>query len=729
MTKARISGCAVSLFALMISGTCRAGAESGDESQLQEVVVTATKSATATKLQDTPLTVSVFNNKELEALHLDSITGLTNEIPNVRLNNAGVSTYSNAFFIRGMGVFSSIPSSTPAVGVFVDGVYVGANAGAVPPGAFDLKDVEVLRGPQGLLFGRNTTAGAVLMQTNDPTSTFHADLSSAVESGLNFIETAVLSGPLTEDGSLQGKIAGYYDHDQGYFRNLADDNHHFGKSDSTILHGALAWYPDEGQQHLLKFEVANTHGDGPPGQNHYVYSQNSLDFANDNNGYLGLNRQNVTLQSTWDVGFGHGTVVNIAGWRRSAVGGGADVMGTPTLVFDGYASQLLNQYSDELRYAGTFGPLSATVGLFGYSDSLNYVEERSLIPAPHFPAVLHFIGGGNQDSDTYAAFSNIDYEIVETLKLTLGARYSVEHKKAEVELIAPGQPCSLSTRQCSDFNFHDQKSWGSFTPKIGPTWQPTEDTNLYSYWTRAFRSGGYNLRQTDPTSPPAAYGQESVDAFEIGLKQRFFDKRLTFGLAAFDDKYKHLQRDLAYSLPGGIGNVATTQNVGDATISGIEFETTAAITPELTLSANYGYLSNKWDRIDISLVSPNGLVSPSDYLLKLPQVPRNSGGAALHYTKELSSGKLRADLSYQHVDRSFADDNNLTTLNPVDNLDANLTYSLADDRTSLSLYGKDLLNKVVLGINTIDIVGHNPPATDSPLTKARIVGAQVRYKF
>ena len=112
MTKARISGCAVSLFALMISGTCRAGAESGDESQLQEVVVTATKSATATKLQDTPLTVSVFNNKELEALHLDSITGLTNEIPNVRLNNAGVSTYSNAFFIRGMGVFSSIPSST-----------------------------------------------------------------------------------------------------------------------------------------------------------------------------------------------------------------------------------------------------------------------------------------------------------------------------------------------------------------------------------------------------------------------------------------------------------------------------------------------------------------------------------------------------------------------------------------------------------------------------------------
>lgn len=729
MNRGGIAGCAVSVLSLMIGEFCLAGSEGGDQAQVSEIIVTATKGASATKLQETPLTVSVFNEKELEALHLDSITGLTNEIPNVRLNNAGVSTYSNAFFIRGMGVFSSIPSSTPAVGVFVDGVYVGANAGAVPPGAFDLKDIEVLRGPQGLLFGRNTTAGAVLLQTNDPTSTFHADLSSAVESGPNFIETAVVSGPLTDDGQLQGKIAGYYNHDDGYFHNLADDNHHFGKSDSTILHGALAWYPEESQQHLLKFEVANTHGDGPPGQNHYVYSQDTLDFANDNNGSISLNRQNATLQSTWDVGLGNGAVVNIAGWRRSAVRGGADVMGTPTLVFDGYASQLFNQYSDELRYAGTFGPLAATIGLFGYSDSLDYVEERSLIPAPNFPAVLHFIGGGNQDSYTYAAFSNFDYEIVETLKLTLGARYSVEHKKAEVELIAPGQPCSLTSGQCAAFNFHDQKSWGAFTPKIGPTWQPTDDTNLYSYWTRAYRSGGYNLRQTDPTSPPNAYGQESVDAFEIGLKQRFLDKRLTFGLAFFDNTYKHLQRDLAYSLPGGIGNVATTQNVGDATISGVEFESTAAITPDLTVTANYGYLSNKWDRLDVSLVAPNGIVSPSDYLLKLPQIPRNSGGAAVHYSKELPSGTIRADLSYQHVDRSFADDNNLTTLNPVDNLDANLTYLFPDSRTSLSLYGKDLLNRVVLGINTIDIVGRNPPATDSPLTKARLIGAQLRYKF
>ena len=727
MFKTAIAGGAVSMIAILINNPCLAGSEGGQE--ISEVVVTGTKSATATKLQDAPLTASVFSSKELDSLHLESVADLTNEIPNVRLNNAGVSTYSNAFFIRGMGVFSSIPSSTPAVGVFVDGVYVGANAGAIPPGAFDLKTVEVLRGPQGLLFGRNTTAGAVLLQSTDPTSTFHADLSSSVESGLNFIESAVVTGPLTEDGTLQGKIAGYYDHDEGYFHNLADDNHHFGKSDSDILHGALAWYPTDDQQHLLKFEAANTHGDGPPGQNHYVYSQNSLDFANDNNGSTSLNRQNVTLQSTWDVGFGNGAVVNIAGWRRSKVSGGADIMGSPSLVFDGYSSQLINQYSDELRYAGTFGRLSTTVGLFAYTDSLDYVEGRNLIPAPGFPVVLHFIGGGDQDSDTYAAFSNFDYEVVDTVKLTLGARYSLEQKKAEVELIAPGQPCSLSAIQCANFNFHDHKSWGAFTPKVGASWQPTEDTNLYSYWTRAYRSGGYNLRQTDPTSPPNAYGQESVDSVEVGLKQRFLDKRLSLGVSLFDNQYKHLQRDLAYSQPGGIGNVATTQNVGDATISGLEFEMTAAITPELTLSANYGYLSNKWDRLSISPVSPNGVVTPADYLLKLPQIPRNSGGAALHYTSGLFSGTLRADVEYQHVDRSFADDNNLTTLNPVDNLDTNITYTFSDDRTSLSLYGKDLLNRVVIGINTIDIVGRNPPATDSPLTKARIVGVQTRYKF
>ena len=693
---------------------------------VQQIVIVGTKSAHAMSVHSAPLTVSAFNADQLDALHINSLADLTTQIPNVRLNNAGTTAYSNASIIRGMGDFSSIPSTTPAVGIFEDGVYLGTRPGSMPPGAFDLEGVEILRGPQGLLFGRNTTAGAILVRTKNPTKTFELEGSTAVESGLDFINQISVSGPLNDGKTLLGKLALYDGVDTGYFHNLIDDNHHYGKSKTEAVHGALSWQQSPDLVHLLKTEFLMLKGDGPAVQNHFVYSPNSLNFVNDGTGYTKINNKSATLESNWTTS-ATGKVTNIANVRHSLDNSGSDIPGTPTTVLDGFGTVDFTQYSDELRYAGDVGRLSIVTGLFGYWDKLKYVEERKVAPVPGRPLLLDQIGGGKQDSSTLAAFAQVDYRLLDTVTLTLGDRLSKEKKTAHVALIATTTDCDLSAATCSSYGFSDSKSWTSQTPKVGLSWKPQEETNLYGNWTKGNRSGGFDLRWVDPASPPNPYKPEDVDSYEIGLKQYLFDKKVSVNVAGFINHYTNLQRDLAFVGPEG--PISTTINAANATIRGFELEGNWRVNPDWSVSANYGYLANKFDKIFFSMVAQNGVVTPADYLLKLPHAPKNSYGVSIHNSTAVSFGTLRTDVSYTYQDKSFADDNNINMLNAVNNLDLNFSYYPLDSKWTFTLYGKDLLNKTTFGINTTDQVGFQPPATNSPLGKSRILGLKISYQL
>ena len=693
---------------------------------VQQIVVVGTKSAHAMSVHDAPLTVSAFNSDQLDALHINSLADLTTQIPNVRLNNAGTTAYSNASIIRGMGDFSSIPSTTPAVGIFEDGVYLGTRPGSMPPGAFDLEGVEILRGPQGLLFGRNTTAGAILVRTKNPTKVFELEASTAVETGLDYINQISVSGPLNDGKTLLGKLALYDGIDTGYFHNLLDDNRHFGKSKTEAVHGALSWQQSPDLVHLLKTEFLMLKGDGAAVQNHFAYSPNSLDFVDDNAGFTKINNKSATLESNWTT-TPTGKVTNIANVRHSLDNNGSDVPGTPTTVLDGFGTVDFTQYSDELRYAGDIGRFSIVTGLFGYWDKLKYVEERKVVPFPGRPLLLDQIGGGKQDSSTLAAFAQVDYRLLDSLTLTLGDRFSNEKKTAHIALIATSTQCNLSAATCSAYGFNESKSWTSQTPKVGLSWRPEETTNLYANWTKGNRSGGFDLRWVDPNSLPNPYKPEDVNSYEVGLKQYLFDKKVSLNVAGFINHYTDLQRDLAFVGPEG--PISTTVNAADATIRGFELEGNWRVNPDWSISANYGYLTNKFDKIYFSMVAQNGVVTPADYLLKLPHAPRNSYGLSVHNSTELSFGTVRTDISYSYQDKSFADDNNINMLNAVNNLDLNFSYYPLDSRWAFTLYGKDLLNKTTFGINTTDQVGAQPPATNSPLGKARILGVKITYQL
>ncbi len=694
-------------------------AASGSDGTLEEVVITATKVKNGVSVHDAPIAVSAFSENQLESAHVEQISDLSDFVPNVFLNTSSTVAAVNNLTIRGMGVYSSIPSSTPTVGVFVDGVYLGATAGT-SLNSFDYGGIEVLRGPQGLLFGRNVTAGAVLVNTTDPTDDFHVRLRASVESDPNFTESAVVTGPLVS-GVVDGKLAVYRNDDAGYFRNLYDNNGHFGENRSTIARGALTFFPDDPLSTTIKLEYGHMDGDGPAGQNHGAIPPTSFNIDINTPGFQKNDWLQVIYTTKWAVGVGDGQVLNIMAWRRVDESGLTDADSTPETYFDFGQVMQQHQFSDELRYSGTLGRVTPTAGLFFYTDHLNYIEYRDLSLG-----TLNIIGGGQQDSTTYAGFGNFDVAMTQSLTLNLGGRYSSESKTAQVQDIAlvATSPCSLPAKTCSSYDFRGSHTWYAFTPKVGLDWKPGRDTNAYLFWTKGFRSGGYNLRQTVLSSPPGPYNQEVEDTYEAGIKQNAMDGRLKANFAIFENHFNNLQRDVLFTDPV-LGTVQTTVNTADVTIRGIEGEVNYAVSPRITVSGNFGYLESKFDRIFYNLLG-SGPVTPADYGLALPFLSPWSYGGAVTYNYPTRFGNLDMRADFEHRDRSATNDANTDWLATVNDLGADLSLKTKSGFI-YSLYGKNLLNNVTYGLNTP--LPFLPNETFSPLNKGRVVGVEVRYEL
>ncbi len=398
---------------------------------LQTVQVTATKKADVEDVQSVPISVTAFNAETLDALKVRSLQDLTYSAPNVALDDIGTARGTANFSIRGLGVNSSIPSIDPTVGVFIDGVYLGVNNGVVFD-LFDLDSVEVLRGPQGLLFGRNTTGGAIVINTGNPTDTFQYKAQASVDGpldddrgGVNSTIQATVSGPLIE-GKLNGKIGAYYNSDAGYFKNLAfGDN--LGEAQTEIYRGALEWLPTENLTILGKGEYFTSRGDGPNGQNRGVYSRDTFDIAIDSPGTQEVDAFLGSLRIDYDVDFGNGTITNILGYRDyKSTTDNSDIDALPLFLFHSDAEIAQEQISNELRYAGTFGKAEITTGVYYFDQEILYTEVRDLPPL----SPLTFYGGGRQDHTVYGIFGQVDYAFTEKFTGIFGLRYSSEEKDA-----------------------------------------------------------------------------------------------------------------------------------------------------------------------------------------------------------------------------------------------------------------------------------------------------------
>lgn len=708
---------------------------------LDDVVVTARKRREAA--QDVPLSITAYSSEKIDAMKVRNLTDLAVGMPNVALDDIGTSRGIANFSIRGLGVNSSIPSIDPTVGVFVDGIYMGINNGIIFD-TFDLASVEVLRGPQGTLFGRNVIGGAILLNTNKPGEYFEAKLRTAVDrgkdGGYNRYLMGNMGGPIND--KLAARISVYYNDDEGWFENEFD-GHDFGEAEQKMMRPTLVWKPDEYTELTLRYERSEIKGDGPAAQAHtngagvpganVNFSRHRHDFSIDEPGFHDNETDFFSAELNVDVGFGDGTITNIFGWRDFEGRFGSDIDAQPTWLFHVNAWNNAEQFSNELRYNGWLSPrANVTAGVYYFNNEINYHERREflgVLTGGRRPASTHD-GGGDYEVETYGAFATLDYDISDTLTLMTGLRYTYEEKEADIASLIRNinRACNVLDNTCP-FDFRDDEDWDSWAPKLGLSYRLSDDAFVYGHWTRGFRSGGYNLRNTSPEHTPEAFDEETIDSFEIGFKSDFEGGRLNG--AVFFNQVDDMQRDV--NLPSqAAGVVQLVRNTADADIFGVELEGTFNLTENLLLLASVGWLDADYTHVEFDL-NGDGNIDGKDKGLDISRAADWTYSIGLnHRITPSGRGYLVSHLNYAFRDESSFSDNNLGVIRRHEMLNAGLDFHSGDGHWVWSLYGKNLLNDVKHGGDTTlpgNISGVALGGTFAPLDKGRYYGVQITYSF
>jgi iron complex outermembrane receptor protein len=703
---------------------------------LEEIRVTARKREES--MQDAPLSVSALSSEQIDALQVRDLTSLAVGLPNVALDDVGTTRGVANFSIRGLGITASIPSIDPTVGVFVDGVYMGLNNGIVFD-MFDLESIEVLRGPQGILFGRNVTGGAILLNTKKPGDELEFKLRAAAdaggEGGMNRYLMGAVGGPISD--TFAAKLTAYYNEDDGWFKNLATGNDH-GAINQLMIRPVIVWTPTDNLEITARYEYSDIDGDGPSSQSHtngfgvdgtpISHNPDSFDYAIDEEGFQTNETNFFSLKIDWSVG-DNGTITNIFGWRDYSGTALSDIDAQPVPFFHGSFGSEAEQISNELRYNTSIGDkTNLTVGLYYFKNDIEYAESRLLLGG-----ALTQDGGGLYGVETMAAFASMDYDISDTVTLIAGLRYTSEEKDAQIATLPfnTNNPCDVLEGTCA-YDFVDSKSWTNVSPKIGATVATSDDSTLYAHWTRGFRSGGYNLRNTagdTVANPPGPFDEETVDNFEFGWKRDFDRGRLNG--AIFFNKIQDMQADINFSDPVS-GVVQVIKNTADAEILGIELDGVYSLAQNFVVTGSIGMIDAQYTKVLYDL-NGDGVINQDDLNLNLKRAPELTYAIGFNWDVDIGSwGYMSARASFAHRDETAWSEDNRAYVPEQDIVDAGLSFSSNDGMWVFALYGKNLTNEVKWGGDT-QLPSMLGPATlggtFSPLAKGRMYGAEVTVTF
>jgi iron complex outermembrane receptor protein len=598
------------------------------EQVIEEIVVSARYREESS--QDAPISVTAFNQALLEDITAQDLRDVGPSTPNVRIQPVVTFPNSAAIHIRGMGQQSIESTNEMRTGVSLNGVFISRPIATLID-FFDVDTVEVLRGPQGTTFGKNSLAGGIAMQTIRPDGTF--GLQGEVTGGNHgrLDARAAVQFPIVQD-RLSMRVSTLFQNYDGHFENRLNGEDLNGE-DIKSARATLVWNPTDTVEATLIGSWLKERSDAPGGDERSDPNQLIrllFGFSEPDDGAFTVGRDALAFHDTdqesltgivdWDLG--DFTLTSITGWVSTDDWIASDFDQTEIPFFPTFRDQVHDQFSQELRLQSNFlgkdgflGNLDLVLGLFYFEQEHELVQS---FPTLGNPSSADY---GHQDGDSRAVFGQAIYALTPDLNLTFGVRYTEEQKDFErnpgvlfgtgINAEDPDSTPSISFMADQPMTVTGDLDSDNTSIRLGLDYHLNEQVMLFATYAEGFKAGEFGARAGSNFTVGPTDDEEST-SYEIGVKSDWLDQRLRINATAFYTNFENLQFGVFIPNPNNpTGQETANQNIGEATNKGLELEITALPLPNLTLQANLGLLDAEYDEFCADLDGP-GPAAQSD---------------------------------------------------------------------------------------------------------------------